>query len=153
MLNKIHEFIYWFSGCSDYELRLVGGTSSLQGRVEICLGNIWGTVCDDRWDNADASVVCGFLGYSRDGTLVMYCKINAVANSMNSIYAFFCFILLAISTLCTQISLILCTDILYRNRTHARALHNGKLPTYNYMLMKRQDGHGIMIIFLHCIII
>ncbi len=76
MLNKIHEFIYWFSGCSDYELRLVGGTSSLQGRVEICLGNIWGTVCDDRWDNADASVVCGFLGYSRDGTLVMYCKMN-----------------------------------------------------------------------------
>ncbi len=75
VLNKIREIlIYWFSDCSDYELRLIGGTSNLQGRVEICLGNIWGTVCDDRWDNANASVVCGYLGYSRDGTLIIYCK-------------------------------------------------------------------------------
>ncbi len=58
------------TGCADYELRLVGGTSDLQGRVELCMGNIWGTVCDDFWGTADAGVVCASLGYSREGTYV-----------------------------------------------------------------------------------
>ena len=35
--------------------------------MEICLGNVWGTVCDDGWNTADATVVCGQLGYSREG--------------------------------------------------------------------------------------
>ena len=49
-------------GCTEREIRLVGGTSSVEGRVEICISNEWGTVCDQMWDVTDAGVVCRQLG-------------------------------------------------------------------------------------------
>ena len=52
--------------CTDRALRLVNGTGGreYEGRVEMCLANHWGTVCDRNWDNKDAAVVCNALGFS-----------------------------------------------------------------------------------------
>ena len=59
------------TGCTSGEVRLVGGTSNAEGRVEICLNDEWGTVCDQMWGVIDAGVVCRQLGLNYVGMLLI----------------------------------------------------------------------------------
>lgn len=57
-----------FSGsnnCDDGDIRLNGGISQSEGIVEICFGRVWGTICDNGWDDSDAGVACRQLGYTQ----------------------------------------------------------------------------------------
>ena len=59
------------TGCQQGAIRLQGGSNTMTGRVEVCNNNVWGTVCDDFWDNNDASVACRQLGFSPDGAMAI----------------------------------------------------------------------------------
>lgn len=62
-----------FSNCSNGDIQLVGGTADNEGRVEVCINQVWGTVCySDRyysnfWDVFDGTVVCRQLGFQELG--------------------------------------------------------------------------------------
>ena len=75
------------SGCSDGDVRLINGTTSYEGRVEICYNGIWGSICDSSWDDWDAAVVCLQMGFQ--GTS-MYAWLYHVAYTCTHGWLLFC---------------------------------------------------------------
>ena len=54
--------------CNEEDVRLIDAYSNGEGgRVEVCMGGYWGTVCDDGWVSNDATIVCRLLGYNDIG--------------------------------------------------------------------------------------
>lgn len=43
-------------------IRLVGGASLYEGRVEVLYNGRWGLVCEDGWNEAAANITCRQLG-------------------------------------------------------------------------------------------
>ena len=67
--------------CDDGDIRLLTSTEFddytvdstedlMGGRVEVCHNGRYGAVCDNTWENIDASVSCAQLGFSPFGNLV-----------------------------------------------------------------------------------
>ena len=47
------------------DIRLVDGTYKNQGRLEVQVSGVWGTVCLDTWTANESNVACKQLGYSK----------------------------------------------------------------------------------------
>ena len=63
-----YDYIYGELDYDDfYYSNVMGNRQLVRGRVEFCNAQHWGTVCADQWDNADASVACVQLQFSRYG--------------------------------------------------------------------------------------
>ena len=62
-------------------MRLAGGESPNEGRLEVCYFNHWGTVCDDNFGTEEAQLVCRELGFPEEGRL----ETVSVTNNCNKV--------------------------------------------------------------------
>ena len=53
--------------CLEGSVRLADGDISQEGRLEVCLGGVWGSVCGDGWDQTDAYTLCQQLDLGEGG--------------------------------------------------------------------------------------
>ena len=62
-----------YTGCQPGSVRLTGGSTAQEGRIELCVQtspgvSVWGSVCNvQSYSYGVAEVVCGGLNYSRSG--------------------------------------------------------------------------------------
>ena len=81
--------------CTYGDIRLVNGGTPYEGRIEVCVSNQWGTICDDYWSTPmyrNAQVACRQLGFSDEGESVISLKIRprcfqfGYDNHINDVY-------------------------------------------------------------------
>ena len=63
-----------YADCGDGDVRLKGSPNNYEGRVEMCINNAWGTVCDDGWGTVDGNVLCAQLGFQPFGRSIFQVK-------------------------------------------------------------------------------
>ena len=54
--------------CTTGAIRLAGGTSPANGRVEVCSNGFWTSLCSTNFDTAEADIVCAEVGYQGLGS-------------------------------------------------------------------------------------
>ena len=76
-------FLFVSVSCDEGSIRLVGGDSDLEGRLEVCLDQVWGTVTDFFFNLPDARVACRQLGHDDTcecRTKICTCAANIVVS-------------------------------------------------------------------------
>ena len=63
-------------GCTEGDLRLGDGrynvtTGVVEGRLEICINEAWGSVCNNYFGSAESSVVCRFFNLTEGGEILI----------------------------------------------------------------------------------
>ena len=58
------------NSCTDGNVRLVDGSLDQEGRVEVCVNGVWGSVCGHGWSSSDGRVVCKQLGYPDSSMII-----------------------------------------------------------------------------------
>ena len=87
--------------CTDGDIRLVGGSTSYEGRVEFCFNSVWGTICygnsrysyrsyRDYWGQNEGMVVCRQLGHQELGRFLCIdkCSLLNVYQLITDIFLF-----------------------------------------------------------------
>ena len=54
--------------CEEGSMRLAGGQIEQEGRPEVCLNGVWGSICGYGWNELDGFMFCEDLGYTEPGT-------------------------------------------------------------------------------------
>ena len=73
--------------CNDGDIRLVGGSTNLEGTVEICFGNLWGLISESGWGDHDAAATCRQLGFLGEGIQNnCYCVERVCVPSLQVLY-------------------------------------------------------------------
>ena len=73
------QLFFYLVPCRNGNIRLVGGTTPYEGRVEVCWNRRWGTVCDDFWSSFDAIVACRQLAFPTTGKPIMLlCSLTGI---------------------------------------------------------------------------
>ena len=73
--------------CSTDDIRLIDSNGVRQqsaGRLEVCINNAWGTVCDVLFDDVDTDVVCSQLGIAPGGELCPYRVLSLVTSLLTN---------------------------------------------------------------------
>ena len=73
------------ANCETGDIRLINGSLESEGRLEVCVNQLWGTVCSryywwywSYWDDRETRVACRQLGHQELGN-----KLHNLLNSLN----------------------------------------------------------------------
>ena len=68
------------NNCTDGDIRLVGGSTSSEGIVEMCLGGHYGYICQgkDSTDDKEGILTCEQLGYDPAGKWSIWIHVLSV---------------------------------------------------------------------------
>ena len=75
--------------CTNGDVRVLNGSASYEGRVEVCVNGEWSTVCGDSWGYNEAYVVCNQTGYgntSKNDIYIYYLCFNSSAQQDTHVY-------------------------------------------------------------------